>query len=240
MSSTPSNALASELGERRGLRHELVQPIDLDRVERRDRNHLLRQHVERISRVQRGFDGALQHALDRRRAGQQIAAVLRKDRCRGSPRRRCGPRARCAAAPTRPRAALRSASPDRPRPCRCRARARTSRRSPAARRSSAGPRSAARRSRAIEPWCASAISSSASSFSAAASRSASRRLLTKIIVERCARISSTRRGWIDGQIEARARVAARSPGLDVVAVAARSATGTSTRNLERLLGAGVD
>ena len=48
-----------------------------------------------------------------------------------------------------------------------------------------------------------AISSPASSLIAAASRSASRRLLTKIIVERCARISSTSRGWIAGQIDRR-------------------------------------
>ncbi len=49
-------------------------------------------------------------------------------------------------------------------------------------------------SRATDPWCASAISSPAVSLSAPASRSASRRLLAKIIVERCARTSSTRRG----------------------------------------------
>ena len=49
-------------------------------------------------------------------------------------------------------------------------------------------------SRATDPWCASASSSPAASLIAAASRSASRRLLAKIIVERCARISSTRRG----------------------------------------------
>ena len=40
-------------------------------------------------------------------------------------------------------------------------------------------------SRASEPWWARAISSSASSFSRTARRSASRRLLTKTIVERC-------------------------------------------------------
>ncbi len=44
-------------------------------------------------------------------------------------------------------------------------------------------------SRAIEPWWARAISSSASSFSRSASRSASRRLLTNTIVERCSRTS---------------------------------------------------
>ena len=48
---------------------------------------------------------------------------------------------------------------------------------------------------------------------APASRSARRRLLTKIIVERCARTSSTRRGWIDGQIEPAARPAPPRAGL---------------------------
>ena len=45
-------------------------------------------------------------------------------------------------------------------------------------------------SRASEPWCARASSSSASSLMRSARRSASRRLLTKTIVERCARTSS--------------------------------------------------
>ena len=44
-----------------------------------------------------------------------------------------------------------------------------------------------RSSRASEPWWARAIGSSASSFSRSASRSAARRLLTKISVERCSR-----------------------------------------------------
>ena len=62
---------------------------------------------------------------------------------------------------------------------------------------------AARLSLATEPWCASASSSPARSLSAAASRSASRRLFTNTMVERWARISSTRRGWRLGQMEGR-------------------------------------
>ena len=58
---------------------------------------------------------------------------------------------------------------------------------------------AARFSRASEPWCARASSSPAASLTAAASRSASRRLLTKTMVERCARTSSITRAWISGQ-----------------------------------------
>ena len=137
--------------------------------------------------------------------------MLREDDAARDGRRRSGWRARCAGCPTRPTAAPRSGRRDRRRPCRCRARATTSRRSRGGRRASGGPRSRARFSRATEPWCASAISSPASSFSAVARRSASRRLLTKIIVERCARMSSTSRGWIDGQIECRGVPAAAGP-----------------------------
>ncbi len=56
-------------------------------------------------------------------------------------------------------------------------------------------------SRASEPWCARTRSSSASSLRLAASRSARRRAFVKTIVDRCARISSSSAGWIDGQIE---------------------------------------
>ena len=49
-------------------------------------------------------------------------------------------------------------------------------------------------SRASEPWWARAIVSSASSLSRSASRSASRRLLTNTIVERCWRTRSSRAG----------------------------------------------
>ncbi len=48
--------------------------------------------------------------------------------------------------------------------------------------------------RAIDPWCERTSVSPASSLSAPASRSASRRLLTKISVERCARMISSSRG----------------------------------------------
>ena len=54
--------------------------------------------------------------------------------------------------------------------------------------------------RASDPWWARTSGSPASSLSAAASRSARRRLLTKSRVERWARTSSSRRGWIDVQI----------------------------------------
>ena len=56
-------------------------------------------------------------------------------------------------------------------------------------------------SRAREPWWARATSPSASSLIRSASRSARRRLFTNTIVERCARTSSRRAGYIEGQID---------------------------------------
>ena len=72
-------------------------------------------------------------------------------------------------------------------------------------------------SRAIEPWWVRTRSSSASSLSWAARRSASRRPFTNTIVERWARISSSSLGWIAGQIEARA-----GPALDAGPLAGTS------------------
>ena len=62
-----------------------------------------------------------------------------------------------------------------------------------------------------------------------ASRSASRRLLTKISVERCARISSSRRGWMLLQIEGRTGPCAAGPLGIAIGSASRamSSTGTS-------------
>ena len=98
--------------------------------------------------------------------------------------------------------------------------------------------------RAIEPWCERTSVSPASSFSAPASRSASRRLLTKISVDRCARISSSSRGWIAAQIDGRAR-RRPTPGRSGSSSARRracamSSTGHFDRQLQRLLLPGVD
>ena len=89
----------------------------------------------------------------------------------------------------------------------------SARSAPALRRSSTSTRCA----RASEPWCDRTSVSPASSFSAPASRSASRRLLTKISVERCARMSSSRRGWMAAQIDGRASptVAAGPLGISI-------------------------
>ena len=93
-------------------------------------------------------------------------------------------------------------------------------------------------SRASAPWCARTRSSPASSFSREASRSASRRAFTNTIVERCARISSSRRGWIDGQIDAWAgdcpapdgpsRSGGAGDGSACALSSAMSSTGTTT------------
>ncbi len=131
-----------------------------------------------------------------RGAREQVAAVLRED---DAARRAAPPgarRGRCAGARRRPRAAPRSGSPGRPRRCRGPAPATRWRRCTAGRPRLSRSSICGRCSRAIDPWWASAISAPAVSLSAAARRSARRRLFTKIIVERWARTSSTRRGWI--------------------------------------------
>ncbi len=76
-------------------------------------------------------------------------------------------------------------------------------------------------SRAIEPWCDRTSVSPASSLSAAASRSASRRLFTNSSVERWARISSSRRGWMLLQMDD--RTAPGDAGLPGTAAGSASA-----------------
>ena len=85
-------------------------------------------------------------------------------------------------------------------------------------------------SRATEPWCASASSSPAVSLMAAASRSARRRLLAKIIVERCARIELDQARVDRGPDRALPRAGRGGAGgnLFVRASRAMSSTGTST------------
>ena len=108
----------------------------------------------------------------------------------------------------------------------------SARRRPAFSRSSISVRCA----RASEPWWARTSGSPASSLSAAASRSASRRLLTKSSVERCARTSSSSRGWIDVQMVCTGALCAAGPlgcstGWPTLAM---SAIGTSTVSSRRL------
>ena len=88
---------------------------------------------------------------------------------------------------------------------------------------------------AMEPWWARTSSSPAISLSLAASRSASRRELTKMMVDRCWRINSRIRGWIAGQMlrrgpSSRAPITAAGPLRESVPRSrlAMSSTGTST------------
>ena len=127
--------------------------------------------------------------------------MLREHRARSSVRRRSDRRARCAAARAPPRPATRPGRPDRRRPCRCRARASSSRRCRASCPSLehlldllsllASDRAVVRAhqrlaGQLVQPCCA--------------SRSHRRRLLANTIVERCARTSSSSRGWIAGHM----------------------------------------
>ncbi|GAO05470.1 hypothetical protein PSR1_04384 [Anaeromyxobacter sp. PSR-1] len=84
--------------------------------------------------------------------------------------------------------------------------------------------------RAMEPWCACTSVSPASSLSAPASRSATRRLFTNSKVVRCAFTSSSRRGWMAVQIEARGGACEASPPGRSSGSPRRdmSSTGTST------------
>jgi len=95
--------------------------------------------------------------------------------------------------------------------------------------------------RAIEPWCARARTSPASSLIAAASRSARRRLFTNSSVERCARTSSTSRGWMAVQIVGGLRlgpVAAR--GHRRLIESRHVLDGDFEAQVERLPRAGID
>ena len=93
-------------------------------------HNLLRQHIQRIARIAHRLDLALIHRARDRRAGHQVARDTSEKSPRCSPRRRDGWRARRAAFRSPPMAAIRSESPDRPRPCRFRAPAKKSPRCP--------------------------------------------------------------------------------------------------------------
>ena len=213
MSSTPRNTSSDSSANGAARRVVAARSAERPRLDRRHRDDLLGQHVERVARVARGLDVGGQHALGDDRGLEQVAPVLRDQLAHAR-------RAHLVAGATDPLQTAR----DRDRRLDlhdqvdrahvdARARATTWRRW----RGSMPPLSASststRCSRASEPWWARAISSSASSFSVAASRSALRRLLTNTIVERCVRIRSSSTGWIEGQIEERSMPPRSSGGL---------------------------
>jgi hypothetical protein len=68
-----------EVGERVGAAHELVQVVDRDLFISRDRDDLLREHIERIARNDRLLDCAFEHSPHDDRRFEQIGAELRED-----------------------------------------------------------------------------------------------------------------------------------------------------------------
>ena len=216
MSSTPSNARPAQLGERRRAPDRREELVDVPLVHRGHRDDLLREDVERIARIAGRLDRAVVHRLGDGGARDEVAAELREDHAFAH------------------RVDLVAAAADALQAARDRRRrldlddeidrahvdAELERRGgderAQARRAFSRSSISTRCARAIEPWCERTSVSPASSLSAPASRSASRRLLTKISVERCARISSSSRGWIADQIDGRAVADRRGPARDVV------------------------
>ena len=166
--------------------------------------------------------------------------------CRGSARRPDGRRGRSAAARSRPSPATPPGSPGRPRPCRCRARGTTWRRSRAGGPPSARPRPrAAARARASRGGRARGPRRRA--------RSAARRAARRAGARSRRRSSSDARGsapaacgWIDGQIEPATASAESRPGRWTGASeaarpsSAMSSTGHDHLELHRLAVPGVD
>ena len=70
---------AREVAERIGARDERVQVVDADLLVDRDRDDLLREHVERVARDLRLLDLALAHRARDDRGLEQVGAELRED-----------------------------------------------------------------------------------------------------------------------------------------------------------------
>ena len=184
--------VVGQLVERVGVARHRLDRADRHGVGHRTHGHrhdLLGQHVERVARHPRGLDLPRLHRGDGDRA-HRAGRRGTSGRCgRGWPRRPGARRGRCAADPRPPTAATRRTPRGRSRPCRCRVRAWTWPPARAACPPSAGLRfRAAARARSTRGGRATS-SSSASSLMHAASRSARRRLFTKISVDLWARIS---------------------------------------------------
>ncbi len=79
MSRTPSKTVRLSSANGAARRMVVEQLVDVPRVHRRHRDDLLRENVERIARIAGGLDGAVVHRLRDRRAGEEVAAKLRKD-----------------------------------------------------------------------------------------------------------------------------------------------------------------
>ena len=69
----------AQLRERRGPAHRGVERIDAPGLDRRHRDDLLAEHVERVPGMPGGLHAPVGHRLGQRSAGHQVAAVLRED-----------------------------------------------------------------------------------------------------------------------------------------------------------------
>ncbi len=130
---------------------------DRDLLVSADRDDLLGEHVERVARDLRLLDLAAAHRARDDRRLEQVGAELREDAALRDRRRARDRRGRPAAGRARPTSGSRPGSRGRPRPCRSRARATTSRRGTGCGPPSGLPRSSTRCSRASEPWWARAM-----------------------------------------------------------------------------------
>ena len=70
---------SAQIGERRGRPYGPEQGVHVPRLHRHHGDHLLREDVERIARVARGFDPRLVHRPCHGGARDQVAAILRHD-----------------------------------------------------------------------------------------------------------------------------------------------------------------
>ena len=243
MSSTPSNCARGSAGEGRGPAHEreeLVHRAARQRAQRPRAAGRARRAGSAGTRVSSTAPFCIARVMAAR--GQQVAAVLREDDAARDRVRLVARRGRCAACRWPPRAASRSGPRGRRRPCRCPSSsddvATIAGRRPALSASSISTRC----SRASEPWCARASSSPASSLRAAASRSARRRLFTKMM-RRAVGADQLEQARVDGGPDRAAAAASRptpsrpssrpGPGLARAAPCPRPAPRPSGRSALR-------
>ena len=71
--------VAAQIGERRRAPHGGEEVVDLPGLQAGHGDDLLREHVERVSRIARGLDLTVVHRPGDGGAGDEVAAELRKD-----------------------------------------------------------------------------------------------------------------------------------------------------------------
>ena len=185
MRTTASKSSRAQRGVRPGAAHQCEQRVLVPFAAGDLGDDLLRQHVERRLRDAQRVELAAAHAVEQRRALDQVVARLREQPALGHAADVRGRSGRRAAGRRRSSAASRAGRPGRRRRCRCRARATRSRPAPSARRASAAARRRAAVPCARLPWCAATRSLPSRSPRWRAARSAMRRVLTNTSVVRC-------------------------------------------------------